>query len=539
LSWRSQQQLALQVFPCPPGERKSVEYTIVLPTTYADGRYTITLPQMGTDKLTARVAVVGASARDQVFVDELPVGRGEVVEMGAEHRFAVARAAAPTFDGGLAVVPIGEDRVLFHYDFEAAAALSKVPRRADIVVLMDSSRSLGESEHAAEVALARSYLSHFDGKHTRTALVAFNRKPDDLLGGFASTRQARALLDHLTLEPGNGSNVDDALAHAGKLLERTPSNRARRIVLMTDRHTRSSLAIGRVETLARRSGAIVHVVDTTIGGTELRRDEQGPWSVLARETGGVLWSASVEFEGGDISERNAIFEELARPVRVDALAVRVPGVADPDLAVPQTLDEGLATTALMILDTRPEHVVVTGELWSTPVRKVLVPDGDEAVLWSALAFGSALVHSLSEPEMMVLAQRGRAVSPVTSYLAIEPGVRPSTEGLEIGESFGVGGLGSAGGSFSIGRKGGVPRRVVDLAGLMRAHAIAALDACGAPSGTADLVIETTFAEIVDVAELEVGGDAVVQDCVREHMWRTELEGDFIGALARWDVHVSR
>ena len=31
---------------------------------------------------------------------------------------------------------------------------------------------------------------------------------------------------------------------------------------------------------------------------------------------------------------------------------------------------------------------------------------------------------------MVLARRGRAVSPVTSYLAIEPGVRPSTEGLE-------------------------------------------------------------------------------------------------------------
>ena len=33
--------------------------------------------------------------------------------------------------------------------------------------------------------------------------------------------------------------------------------------------------------------------------------------------------------------------------------------------------------------------------------------------------------------MMVLARHGRAVSPVTSYLAIEPGVRPSTEGIEL------------------------------------------------------------------------------------------------------------
>ena len=31
---------------------------------------------------------------------------------------------------------------------------------------------------------------------------------------------------------------------------------------------------------------------------------------------------------------------------------------------------------------------------------------------------------------MILARHGGAVSPVTSYLAIEPGVRPSTEGIE-------------------------------------------------------------------------------------------------------------
>src|SRR6185503_12383532 len=57
-------------------------------------------------------------------------------------------------------------------------------------------------------------------------------------------------------------------------------------------------------------------------------------------------------------------------------------------------------------------------------------------LWSALVFGSPLVWELSEPEMMTLALKGGAVSPVTSYLAIEPGVRPSTDGLEEGRGFG-------------------------------------------------------------------------------------------------------
>lgn len=539
LSWRSAEQLLLQVFPCPPSEKKSVEYTIVLPTTYADGRYTIALPQMGTEALTARVEVTGASPRDQIFVDDMPVGRGDVVMMDAEHTFGLARAAAPSFEGGVAVVPFGEDKALFHYDFEAAAAISKVPRKADVVVLMDSSRSLGADEHAAEVALARSYLSHFKGPDSRAALVAFDRRPDDLLGGFTSVRQARGLLETLVLEPGNGSNVDDALALADKLLDESAPGRARRIVLMTDRRTRASFAIGRVGALARRTGAIVHVVDTTdVGGTELVRDEEGPWSAVARDTGGVLWNARVDVTS-DVTERNAVFEELARPVRVDDFAVRVPGIATSAFEVPTTLDEGAATTALLVVDSKPEHVIVTGELWSTPLRKVLVPNAEQATLWSALAFGTEVIEGMSDAEMMVLAQRGRAVSPVTSYLAIEPGVRPSTEGLEQGEGFGVGGIGLFGTGSGSGGSGFGRGPKVDLDRAMRAHAIAALDACAAPTGTATLVIESTLAEIVDVGALSVGGDPVVEDCVREQMWQVALEHAFDREFARWDVEVTR
>src|SRR5262245_47087544 len=57
LSWRSQNHLALQVFPCPPAEPKTIEYTLEVPTDYEDGRHHLRLPSMGTDALNATLVV--------------------------------------------------------------------------------------------------------------------------------------------------------------------------------------------------------------------------------------------------------------------------------------------------------------------------------------------------------------------------------------------------------------------------------------------------------------------------------------------------
>ena len=540
LSWRSASQLALQVFPCPPQQAKSVEYTMVIPATYSDGRYGVTLPAMGTEQITAQVTVVGASARDQVFVDGLPVGRGAVVNMGGDHLFELARTSAPTLAGGLAVVPISDDRVLFHYDIEAAPRLSHVPQSADVVVLLDRSRSLGEDDRAAEVVLARSYLAHFDrrGLDAQAAVIAFDRKPEDLLHGLVPAREATALLEHVTLAGRNGSHIDAALQHAERLFDGAKPGRARRIVLLTDRLVRSGLAMARLETIARRTGALIHVVDASHGATALERLDGEPWSALAQQTGGVLWQAGVDPDDDDPTVRNAIFEELARPLRIDELAIRAPGIMDVDLDAPATLDEGMGASAMLLADRRVEHVVLTGLLWAEPVRKVLVPDADQGELWSALSFGSGLAESLSEPDMMVLAVRGHAVSPVTSFLAIEPGVRPSTEGLDEGESgLGLGGIGRGGGGTGSGF-GTVGRaHKVDLDALMRTHATTALQACGGTAGSAHVILESTFAEIVDVGAVQIGGDAVLEDCVREQLWGVELESSFTGEFATWDLQV--
>jgi hypothetical protein len=538
LSWRSAQQLALQVFPCAPQAPKTIEYTMVLPTAYEDGRHHLLLPAMGSEQLFARARLHGASARDQLFVDGLPVARDAVLRLDAEHEVSLARAVAPQLDGGLSVITLGDDRVLFHYDVEAARALSSLPRRADVVVLVDRSRSLDPETIAGELVAARAYLSHFEPAqlHARAAVVAFDRVPEDLLHGLVPVAEATALLEHTELVPRNGSHVDVALLHAERLFEGSAAGRPRRIVLFTDRATRSALTVARLEALAERSGAVVHVVDVALGGEGLlERDDADPWSPIARTTGGVSWHAVLEESPQDLGARTRVLEELARPVRVHRLTIRAPGIADGDLALPETLDEGAAITTLLLADRRIPHVVVGGELWSEPVHKVLLPTTEEAQLWAALSFGSNLLGELSEPEMMQLALLGRAVSPVTSYLAIEPGVRPSTEGLDESETFGMGGIGLSGFGSGGGGSGSGIAGSIDPDAAMRAHLQGAMLACGASSDVAAIELETTFAEIVDIATVTAGGDTVLEACVRERMWQTELEPFFDAPLQRWSI----
>lgn len=538
LSWRSAEQLALQVFPCAPQLAKTIEYTMVAPTEYAEGRHVLVLPPVGTETLPARMRVHAEDRRDQVFVDDEPVGAGTSIELAGEHRIALAEADAPRLRGSLASVPLAEGRALFRYQLDAAAALSEIPRGADVVVLIDRSRSLDAETIAAEVATAHAYLASFTAPrlHARAAVVAFDRRADDLLDGFAPVDEARALLEELELPSANGSHVDVALTHAERLFAGDGRGRTRRILLLTDRASRSRLSLARLGTLARRTGALVHVADVAFAPEDaLVRDDGDAWTAVVAPTGGVSWHVEVTGDVPDLAGRRDVLEELARPRRLHALEVRAPGIPTDVLGVPETLAEGEGLHALLLTDRAVDRVIVRGQLWTTPVREVLVPQADAARLWSALVFGSDLALELTEPDMMTLAQRGRAVSPVTSYLAIEPGVRPSTEGLDAAEAFGIGGLGLAG----VGHGGGGSAigavSPVDHAAILRAHLRDALATCGSPDADARAELETTFAEIVDVVSVGVGDDAVLTDCVTEQLWRVALGSEFSAPRERWSI----
>jgi hypothetical protein len=224
------------------------------------------------------------------------------------------------------------------------------------------------------------------------------------------------------------------------------------------------------------------------------------------------------------------YEELARPLRLDHVKVSVPGVTLDEHFFPSVLDEGQGIEDLRIEKKQVPWVEVTGELWSRPVRRVLMPDDAEGRLWSALVFGSHLFDQLTEEEMMPLARRGQAVTPVTSYLAIEPGVRPSTEGLDFGETFGVGGLGLSGVGEGGGGSGmGFGSSGRNAAGFLHKELEQAYRACGgAPRADRPLPvkIETTLREIVDVRVGRAGPTSAAERCLEEAAWAIDLPAMF-------------
>lgn len=546
LSWRSQQQLALQVFPVAPGTDKTVEYTFELPTVYEDGRDHVTLPAMGTDAHPARITLHPAHPRDQLFVDGEPVPAGSALVLDREHELSLARHDPPRIDASLASVSLGDDRVLMHYQVALAPRLSTVPRDARVVVVIDGSRSLGPREREAAVATASAYLEHFGGPRSkaRAEVLVFDHEVRARHGAMVPVREALADLQHLTLPEANGSRLDAALTEAGDRLAKGPRG-SRRILVLTDARTRASLAPARLEELSRRSGAIVHVGMIGFGDPFLERDDADPWAEVATATGGLVWQLAND-PAAPRSESVALFEELARPVRLDHPRVLIPSQPDPSLD-DQLLDgwlgEGQGVQTLEVVDAAVEHLRIEGQLWSEPVRETVFPDAAQGRRWSALVFGDELMYELSEEEMMPLAMRGGAVSPVTSYLAIEPGVRPSTEGLDHEEqAFGLAGIGFGGGGSGMGTigagqvmlRGPDPRQEL-LEDLVRS----ALDACGGQGLGAFVELETTSAEIVEIERLEVHGgrDPVLAPCLERGVWDTMLGDEFDDDRHTWIVEL--
>lgn len=606
LSWRSREELALQVFPVAPFTDKTVEYTLVVPTTYSGGREHLDLGRLGTPAFAPTMVVRAARAGDRVFVDGRPYPSGAAApwqvlggaaaaatleplettapvtggrelfglddeedaaaaddgesggatdgptagDAGAERiDFSLGWPGAPLLGGRLAEAEVTPGRVLVRYRVEAAPRLGRVPRRAAIVVLLDASRSLTDDQRGAELAAARGYLSHFED--ARVQLVTFARRPAVVEPRPVSAARAIDDLAAGILVPENGSAVELALREADRLLARQPRG-PRRVVLLTDLRTREALAPASVRGALAASGALLHVGVVEHGAPALEVDDDSPWAPVARETGGLVWSATAHRGAAWHPRAHAVFEEWVRPMRVRRFNVDGAGLAGaPAEAAPVSslrrrggrdaeepaetdeLREGESASALWIHGRRVPELIVSGELWARPVRAVLRRDLAETRLWSALVFGSPVSDQLSEPEMMILARAGRAVSPVTSYLAIEPGVRPSTEGLTEGEV--EGGSGGGVGFGYLAARSHPARSSFDHAGFLRDALAEVWHRCGGGPARAALTIEATLAEIVDVRDATVGAGDGSARCLTEGAWHIELSKAFDAEHGQWRV----
>src|SRR6266545_2212037 len=303
LSWKRQGALALQVFPIAPADRKSVSYTLDMPTTYDHGRHVLRLSRLGTEEFPAKIVVRAARNGDRLFVGDQPFPDGsalvwpedtEELELALEPKPDMA----PRFDTTLAVKRFGPQRVLVHYAVRAARRISRVPRDAQVVVVMDFSRSVEQQFAEAEITAAGAYLHHLPG--ATVEILTFDRRVRRRLGDFVPAARALARLGQLAPELGNGSALDTALRDADKLLRGQPSGHARRIVLLTDLRTRSALNPATLRSALRPSGAILHIV--TVEGLSdgegvqpalTRNDEDQRWAPVARATGGLLWSTEI------------------------------------------------------------------------------------------------------------------------------------------------------------------------------------------------------------------------------------------------------
>jgi hypothetical protein len=276
---------------------------------------------------------------------------------------------------------------------------------------------------------------------------------------------------------------------------------------------------------------IVHLVKPKRGDVAwMERDDAEPWSRLATQHGGIfarLYGANGE--GQPLKGLSGVVLGLVRPLQIDAVVWE--GAASVKaLGLVRSVREGQGVRLMMWTKQAPQQLVMRGKLWSKPVQRVIRVSEADSRRAAAYVFSHDMYDMLSEAEQLKVAFYGRAVSPVTSYLAIEPGVRPSTAGMDReGRSPGSDGWSISG--DGIGGFGGMYEN--SKAAFQKAWRLCSKQ--HPKVGPVELTVHTTLREIVDV--LPMGSDALTM-CVAEQVWEARLDEQYAqverGTIAlRW------
>lgn len=460
-----------------------------------------------------------------VFIPDAPQNSGDA----GVATIAVAAPPIQLWSGRLGRVVASDAHAFSRLELDVAPQLAKVPQHAQVVFVVDASYSAGQELLKAQLDMLRAYLSHVPDAEVE--VVVYRRHASRLLGRFVSARQISDALEAARgqLALGNGSALDEAAQLAARLL--STRRGPRRLLLATDELLRSSLTsqAALAALAALPPDAIVHVVAPTVDGDDrpsIVRADQHALAPLATAHHGIF----AELHGlpaKTIKDLAPAVLELVRPTRVDGFAVAGLKVDHP------VLQEGDGLRIMLADKSAPTRVVLTGKLWSDPVRRELRVGAKFSQQTAAFVFGADEYHDLSTQEQLRVARMGRAVSPVTSYVAAEPGTRPSTIGLGdmIGEAYGAGGLGLSGQGHGGGGVAFHPdlRALIDVKPCVRAHRPAA-------PWQVTLAVETTRDEIVDV-RVEQGGNQPIAACLVEAVWAVRLDGTFDRPRQRFVVQL--
>jgi subtilisin-like proprotein convertase family protein len=460
-----------------------------------------------------------AAADTPKFIPDAPSGQ-------AGHMGVIQVAPPPIRDvaARLGRVEAAKDKHFLRLEIDTAPELRPLPKRLHVVFVVDASKSVPSGELGGQLSVLRSYLRN--APKAKVEVVLYRRFAERLFGEFVPAADVPARLKKAEaagkLALGNGSALDEGVRAASAALRKQRGTRA--IVMMTDDLLRPSWTNDRaLKLLAAAPIRHAHVVLPAIhhgyqGSHRDRRDDGHHLSPLASKNGGVLLHIDSPLD--ENKELDDVTLGLVRPIRIDQFQVH--GVKFPDeVELPAVLHEGEGIRQMVALPKAPSRVRLTGKIWAQPFSRVVRGPLRFSQATAAFVFSHDLHKGLSEDEMVRVAFAGKAVSPVTSYLAVEPGVRPSRVGFEgLGE--GAGGLGAAfgvGGYSTVGHgAGSCPAYSIedDVA-----KAAKACIAAHAPSGkwTVKLKVHTTFDEVVDVVPVK---RSKLSTCLAEAVWTAEL-----------------
>jgi subtilisin-like proprotein convertase family protein len=456
-------------------------------------------------------ATTQAAGDTPVFIPDAP----ESANDAGVAAISIAPPAIDTWTARFGRVVASSQHAFARLEIDVAPQLAPLPRRAQVVFVVDASFSVGPAHLAAQLAVIRAYLSYVPD--ALVEVIVARRRATRRFGRFVSAREAIAGLEGLAAQAafalGNGSAIDDGARLAATVL--ADRQGPRRVVVTTDEMFRDALTPGAaLAALAALSpDTVVHLVVPTVDGDDRvtmtpAADEQ--FAQLATRHHGI----HVELHGVPAIADKALAPvvlELVRPTKIDRLAVT--GVAT-DVT---TLHEGDGLRVFEGVSAAPEQLSISGLVWSDPIHKQLAPLGGFSRQTAAFVFGADEYHELSSAEMMTVALLGRAVSPVTSYVAAEPGTRPSTIGLDRGR-YGTIGHGSGSGAGYGSGSGALGSRP-DLGALIDTAA------CERKVRPADgwrvvLDVETTRDEIIDVV---AGERDAMTACLVEATWSVRLD----------------
>jgi subtilisin-like proprotein convertase family protein len=509
------------------------------------GTFPVTLPEPTKGAGTWRLIVSDHVGLDNGVVDKWSLVLGDTTVAAADVPVFIPDAPENANDAGLASIAVGaktsnaiwaarfgrvvasEKHAFGRLEIDAAPELTQLPKKAQLVFAIDSSFSVKEPMIDAQLALIRTYVAHIPDAeveiiaYRRHATRVFNRfvVGKDLPAAIETARKAGAF------SLGNGSALDAALTLGATIL--ADRKGPRRLISTSDELLRTSLTTPQlIATLDKLpKDIVVHVVtphldEAADARIEMERDDANGLAPLATKHHGIFVSVDglpILREKIPSAEKQLlpIVLELVRPTRIEKL---VATGFDLDSHVLREGD-GVRVLAKNTNKAVATKVSLSGVLWSDPIKKQVAVGDAFSRYAAAFVFGEDEYHDLSDAEQLVVAFMGRAVSPVTSYVAFEPGTRPSTIGIPER------GMGAGSGTIGSGRYGtiGGQRKPPDLSALIDTKACVAKHT-PAPGWKVQLEVETTRDEIVDVTIKS--GPGALASCLAETTWALRLDRRF-------------